>query len=157
MQDFELKPFPGENVVSFDKRKAYYHRILLGRLVYGRDCLENKLKNSKLMLIVSGSSMSFIENEILGYKNPLYGRTTGIYKLEPLLYSEAVEFFPNYSSEDKVLKVVEDSATPISKIVVFRVLYALSKATIEKALAKLVSENRIQLIAKGRYAKYFRM
>jgi len=61
------------------------------------------------------------------------------------------------SSEEKVLKVVEDSATPISKIVVFRVLYALSKATIEKALAKLVSENRIQLIAKGRYAKYFRM
>lgn len=61
------------------------------------------------------------------------------------------------SSEEKVLKVVEDSATPISKIVVFRVLYALSKATIEKALAKLVSENRIQLIAKGRYAKYFRI
>ncbi len=61
------------------------------------------------------------------------------------------------TSEEKVLKVVEDSATPISKIVVFRVLYALSKATIEKALAKLVSENRIQLIAKGRYAKYFRM
>ena len=64
---------------------------------------DHKLKNSKLMLIISGSSMSFIENEVLGYKNPLYGRTTGIYKLEPLLYSEAVEFFPNYSNEDKVI------------------------------------------------------
>ena len=47
MKDFELKPFPGESPVSFDKRKAYYHRILSPRLAYGRDCLDNKLKNSK--------------------------------------------------------------------------------------------------------------
>lgn len=47
MKDFELKPYPGESIVSFDKRKAYYHRILSGRLVYGRDCLDNKLSNSK--------------------------------------------------------------------------------------------------------------
>ena len=47
MKDFELKPFPGESGVSFDKRKAYYHRILTPRLAYGRDCLDNKLKNSK--------------------------------------------------------------------------------------------------------------
>lgn len=46
MKDFELKPFPGESSVSFDKRKAYYHRVLSPRLAYGRDCLENKLKNS---------------------------------------------------------------------------------------------------------------
>lgn len=61
------------------------------------------------------------------------------------------------TSEEKVLKVVVDSATPISKTVVLRVLYALSKVTVEKALTKLVDEGRIQLIAKGRYAKYFRV
>ena len=61
------------------------------------------------------------------------------------------------TSEEKVLKVVNDSATPISKIVVLRVLYALSKVTVEKALAKLVDEGRIQLITKGRYSKYFRV
>ena len=61
------------------------------------------------------------------------------------------------NSEQKVLKVVEDSATPISKTVVLRVLYALSKVTVEKALAKLVDEGRIQLITKGRYSKYFRI
>ncbi|MBR1676603.1 MAG: ATP-binding protein [Clostridia bacterium] len=64
---------------------------------------DHKLKNSKIMLIISGSSMSFIENEVLGYKNPLYGRATGIYKLEPLSFWEATEFFPNYSDEDKVI------------------------------------------------------
>ena len=61
------------------------------------------------------------------------------------------------SSKDKVLKVVTDSATPISKTVVLRVLYELSKVTVEKALTQLVDEGRIQLITRGRYSKYFRM
>ena len=61
------------------------------------------------------------------------------------------------TAEEKVLKVVNDSATPINKKVVLRVLYALSKVTIEKALTKLVDDGRIQLITKGRYSKYFRV
>ena len=61
------------------------------------------------------------------------------------------------SSQEKVLKVVVDSATPISKTVVLRILYSISKVTVEKALAKLVEEGRIQLITKGRYSKYFRV
>lgn len=61
------------------------------------------------------------------------------------------------SAEEKVLKVVVDSATPISKTVVLRVLYSFSKVTVEKALAKLVDEGRIQLITRGRYSKYFRV
>ena len=61
------------------------------------------------------------------------------------------------TAEDKVLKVINDSATPISKTMVLRILYAISKPTIEKALAKLLKEGRIQLITKGRYSKYFRI
>ncbi len=64
---------------------------------------DHLLKNANIMLILSGSSMSFIEDEILGYKKPLYGRTTGIYKLNPLPYSDTVKFFPDYSDEDKLL------------------------------------------------------
>ena len=55
----------------------------------------------------------------------------------------------------KVYKIIYDSATPINKRVIENVLYATSSATIEKALAALIKENRIQLIAKGRYSKYF--
>ena len=61
------------------------------------------------------------------------------------------------TAEEKVLQVVVDSATPVGKKVVLRVLYSYSKVTVEKALAKLVEEGRIQLITKGRYSKYFRM
>ncbi len=64
---------------------------------------DHKLKDKNIMLILSGSSMSFIENEILGYKNPLYGRTTATYKLEPMEYYDAAKFFPNYSDEDKAI------------------------------------------------------
>ena len=59
--------------------------------------------------------------------------------------------------EEKVLKVVNDSATPLSKTMILRILYAISKATIEKALAKLLREGRIQIVTKGRYSKYFRV
>lgn len=59
--------------------------------------------------------------------------------------------------EEKVYKVIVDSVTPISKTMVLRVLYATSKATIEKALAKLLKDGRIQLITKGRYSTYFRV
>ena len=59
--------------------------------------------------------------------------------------------------EEKVLRVVNDSSTAISKIMILRILYSTSKVTIEKALAKLLREGRIQLITKGRYSKYFRI
>ena len=58
---------------------------------------------------------------------------------------------------DKVYKIIYDSATPINKRVIENILYATSSVTIEKALAALIKENRIQLIAKGRYSKYFRL
>lgn len=64
---------------------------------------DHNLRNKNIMLILSGSSVSFFESKILGYKNPLYGRATGIYKLEPLKYYEAIQFFPNYSNEDKLI------------------------------------------------------
>lgn len=63
----------------------------------------------------------------------------------------------NGKAIDKVYKVIFDSATPINKRVIENVLYATSSATIEKALAELIKENRIQLISKGRYSKYFRL
>ena len=74
-------------------------------------------------------------------------------KLDYILEVNALDV----TSEEKVLRVIVDSATPISKTVVLRVLYALSKVTVEKALAKLVEEGKVQLITKGRYSKYFRV
>lgn len=64
---------------------------------------DEKLRHENVMIILCGSAMSFIEKELLAEKNPLYGRTTGIYKMKPLPYTDAVKFFPSFSEEDKLL------------------------------------------------------
>lgn len=77
----------------------------------------------------------------------------GYHKLDYIIETNSI----NGTAEEKVLRIVLDSSTPISKSVIQNVLYGASGATIEKALAKLVRDNRIQLITKGRYSKYFRV
>jgi AAA+ ATPase superfamily predicted ATPase len=43
-----------------------------------------------------------MENQILGYKSPLYGRRTSQYKILPFDYFDCAEMFPNFSFEDKM-------------------------------------------------------
>lgn len=57
--------------------------------------IDHVWKDSKLYLILCGSSMSFMENQVLGYQSPLYGRRTGQFRIEPLTYKETAEFNPN--------------------------------------------------------------
>ena len=46
-------------------------------------------KSSNLFLILCGSSMSFMEEQVLGYKSPLYGRRTAQFKIHPFTFFEA--------------------------------------------------------------------
>lgn len=63
---------------------------------------DSVLKNENVMIVLCGSAMSYIEDELLAEKNPLYGRATGILKMEPMAYKTAAEFFPAFSAEDQV-------------------------------------------------------
>ena len=60
-------------------------------------------KDENVMIVLCGSAMSFIEKELLAEKNPLYGRATGIYKMESMGFYDAAKFFPNYSDRDKII------------------------------------------------------
>ncbi|MEE0955559.1 MAG: ATP-binding protein [Eubacterium sp.] len=64
--------------------------------------IDRKFKNTELYLILSGSSMSFMEKQLLGYESPLYGRRTGQIRLNPLPYYESIKFFPNWNQEDRL-------------------------------------------------------
>ena len=64
---------------------------------------DEQFKNQNVMIILCGSAMSFIEKKILSEKKPLYGRATGIYKMNELPFNDTIKFFPNYSDEDKML------------------------------------------------------
>ena len=58
---------------------------------------------SKLMLILCGSSMSYMEDHVLAYKAPLYGRRTAQIKLLPFDFEETCAYFKNLSDEDKAI------------------------------------------------------
>ena len=64
---------------------------------------DSELRQNNVMIILCGSSVSYIENDLLAKKNPLYGRATGIYKMKEMGFYDAIKFFPDYSSRDKVL------------------------------------------------------
>ncbi|MEF8879770.1 MAG: ATP-binding protein [Candidatus Thermoplasmatota archaeon] len=63
---------------------------------------DKELKHSNIFLILTGSSVSMMEEKVLNRKAPLYGRRTGQWKLEPFNFKETRLFFPNYSHEDKI-------------------------------------------------------
>ena len=60
------------------------------------------LKDFNVFLILSGSSVSMMESEVLGYKAPLYGRRTGQILVEPLKFQDIRGFFPHKSLDELV-------------------------------------------------------
>ena len=58
---------------------------------------------SKLMLILCSSSMSYMEDHVLAYKAPLYGRRTAQMKIQPFDFEESCRYFYNLPDEDKAL------------------------------------------------------
>lgn len=60
-------------------------------------------EKSQLFLILCGSSMSFMEEQVLGYKSPLYGRRTSQLKIRPFSYLDSAKFVESYSPRDKAI------------------------------------------------------
>lgn len=65
--------------------------------------IDHKWNDSKMILILCGSSMSFMEHQVLGQESPLYGRRTGQFKIEPMDYRETATFHPELSDTDNAL------------------------------------------------------
>ncbi len=65
--------------------------------------IDHHWKDLNLFLILCGSSVSFMINEIMGYESPLYGRVTSSMEVKPFDYLDSALFFPEYSVEEKLL------------------------------------------------------
>ena len=65
--------------------------------------IDHKWNDSKMFMILCGSSMSFMEHQILGQESHLYGRRTGQFKIEPMDYRETATFHPALSDTDNAL------------------------------------------------------
>ena len=67
---------------------------------------------TKLMLILCGSSMSYMEDQVLAYKAPLYGRRTAQIKLLPFDFEESCAYAKGFSAEEKALAYGIMGGTP---------------------------------------------
>lgn len=61
---------------------------------------DEHLRNSQVFLILCGSSIAMMENEILGRKAPLYGRRTAQFLVHPMGFYDAWKFYPSLSFRD---------------------------------------------------------
>ena len=65
--------------------------------------IDHVWQNGQLYLILCGSSMSFMEYQVLGYESPLYGRRTAQFKIQALTYREIERFHPELDVEEQAL------------------------------------------------------
>ncbi|MCL1984270.1 MAG: AAA family ATPase [Methanomassiliicoccaceae archaeon] len=68
-----------------------------------QNAIDHNLRHKNIMIILCGSSMSFMEEQVLGYESPLFGRRTQQYHILPFDYYESGKWFSGYSNEDKAL------------------------------------------------------
>ncbi len=61
---------------------------------------DNDWRNTKLHLILCGSSMSFMERQVLAAKSPLYGRRTSQIKLKAFNYQETASYLVGMSKQN---------------------------------------------------------
>ncbi len=65
--------------------------------------IDHSFKHKNIFLILCGSSISMMENEVMGRKSPLHDRQSATLEIKPFDYLEASEFFLNYSNQDKLI------------------------------------------------------
>jgi AAA+ ATPase superfamily predicted ATPase len=65
--------------------------------------IDHYFSAGSLFLVLCGSSMSFMENEVLNYKSPLYGRRTAQLKIQPLDCFDSIKFLPGWEEAERLM------------------------------------------------------
>lgn len=63
---------------------------------------DTHLRKTRLMLILCGSYVGMMEQHVLAYRAPLYGRRTAQWHLQPLAFWDAGHFLPRFEAADRV-------------------------------------------------------
>lgn len=95
---------------------------------------DHSLSKKNLLIILCGSSISFMKNELLSEKNPLYGRTTGVLKITEMDFESSLGFYPNIDFHEQVAFYSVFSGVP----------YYLSRINKEKSLRENIITNILQ-------------
>ena len=75
------------------------NRSIIGTL---QKVWDHRLSESNLVLALSGSQMGLMQDDMLSYEAPLYGRATVQLELPPLPFGASGRYFPKYTAEERV-------------------------------------------------------
>ncbi len=108
---------------------------------------DSRLRHTRLMLVLCGSYIGMMEEAVLGYRAPLYGRRTGQYLLEPLGFHDAVPFLAAFDPTDQVRAYATLGGTPayLSRVPATRSIPALIQSEILTRGTFLYDEARFLL------------
>jgi hypothetical protein len=78
-----------------------------------QNLIDHTLVNGKMFLVLCGSYMSFMEDEVLGGKSPLFGRRTAQCNLKTFDYKESELFLDGFSEKEKLMFYGALGGTPL--------------------------------------------
>lgn len=104
-----------DNLLEYLVARAREQRLLVILDEFPYLCASNKalpsilqriwddgFEGCQLKLVLCGSTLSFMEKEVLGHKSPLYGRRTAQIHVDPLGFADQRHFFPESSLEERI-------------------------------------------------------
>ncbi len=65
--------------------------------------IDTQWSDKKMMLILCGSALSFMESKVLSEKSPVFGRRDSQIRLETFDYHDSALFVPEYTPEEKAI------------------------------------------------------
>ena len=89
------KEIDDEKIVVAIDEFPYLLSLKKGILSLFQKIIDENLIDTNIKLIICGSSMSMMENDVLGYKSPLYGRNISSWKLSPFNFKEVSKIVDN--------------------------------------------------------------
>jgi hypothetical protein len=101
--DFVSDNIPSQKLIFVIDEFPYWAKSNPEILSVFQKYIDTKWLDTDFQFILCGSSLSFMEDQILSEKSPLFGRRSAQIKLDAFDYLEAAEFVPDYSYEEKAI------------------------------------------------------
>ena len=101
--DFMTGKIGSEKLIFVIDELPYWAEKDDGLLSVIQKYIDEKWRDRNMLVILCGSSLSFMEKEVLSEKSPLYGRRDSQIHLKEFDYIESAKFVPDYSYKDKAI------------------------------------------------------
>ena len=111
------------------------------------DAYYSSLENSSIGWETNNNNCEYFVHFMLECLKEAYKQTAYIFSINSM----------DAHSNEKILKVIQDSKEPIAKSEIEEILVNLSRTTIEKSLRELLIQHKIQMVQNGKNAKYYKL